>query len=244
MTVSVVQLTHNNRGQVRACLPSVARLVERPEVAEWLVLDNGSTDGTDEDLAAVAHNCPKLRVIRRPRNLGCGGGRNVLWREAAGELVLSMDSDVTVETPDRLPDMIRDLERPGVGIVGEHGGWVRPDWSWTEEAPAEYVGLVPIVCGFCQLFPRSFVEGWTQREEYGPYWLDDSEFSLQVQEAHDVQGWVARYGMRHQWSKTNGRHEAVRRAAWAAFRDRWRLAGLAVHRAAVAGKRARWPPPR
>jgi glycosyltransferase involved in cell wall biosynthesis len=239
MTVSVVQLTHNNRGQVRACLPSVARLVERPEVAEWIVLDNGSTDGTAEDLEAIAHNCPKLRLILRRENLGCGGGRNVLWREAAGELVMSMDSDVTVEGPERLADMIRDLERPGVGIVGEHGGWVRRDWSWTEEAPAGYVGLVPIVCGFCQLFPRSFVDQWTQREEYGPYWLDDSEFSLQVQEAHDVSGWVGRYGMRHQWSHTNGRQEAVRRAAWAAFRGRWRPAGLAVHRAEGAAKRSR-----
>lgn len=237
MTVSVVQLTHNNRQQARRCLPTVARLVERPEVAEWLILDNGSTDGTVEDLQALARNCPKLRLILRPKNLGCGGGRNVLWREARADVVLSMDSDVTVEYPGRLPAMLQDLARPGVGIVGEHGGWVRRDWSWTREAPRGYVGLVPIVCGFCQLFPRGYVEGWTQRAEYGPYWLDDSEFSLQVQEAHDVQGWVGRYGMRHEWSKTNGRQEGVRRAAWAAFRHRWRRAGLAVHRPEGAARR-------
>ena len=228
--VSIVQLTYNNLDQVGRCLPSVARLAERAEVAEWIVLDNGSTDGTLDLLTEIAGGSPKLRVIPSPENLGCGGGRNVVWRQAAADLVLSMDSDVMVEDPGRLPDMIRDLERPGVGLVGEHGGWIKRDWSWTEEAPAEYVGPVPIVCGFCQLFPRSFVEGWTQRAEYGPYWLDDSEFSFQVRDGHDLTGWIGRYGMVHEWSHTNGQDERQRKAAWKAFRKRWRAAGLEVHR--------------
>lgn len=230
MTVSIVQLTHNNLDQVRRCLPTVAELAARPEVVEWIVLDNASTDGTGQELCRLAPGWPKLRLILSQENLGCGGGRNVIWRQAVGDLVLSMDSDVAVLEPARLADMIRDLERPGVGLVGEHGGWVKRDWSWTEEAPAGYVGAVPIVCGFCQLFPRRFVDGWTQRTEYGPYWLDDSEFSLQVQEAHDLSGWIARYGMVHQWSGTNGKDEKVRRAAWDAFRYRWHGAGLSVHR--------------
>lgn len=228
MNVSVVQLTHNNLGQVRDCLPTVARLAARPEVLEWIVLDNASTDGTAEELEQMAGRWPRLRVIRSTENLGCGGGRNVIWREARGDAVLSMDSDVFVEDPPALVRMLADLARLGVAVVGEHGGWVRPDWSWTVEAPAGYVGPVPIVCGFAQLFRRELVDGWVQRPEYGPYWLDDSEFSLQAGAA----GWIARYGMRHAWSKTNGRDERVRRDAWAAFRRRWRRAGLAVHRPA------------
>lgn len=236
--ISIVQLTYNNLDQVVRCLPTVARLAARPEVAEWLILDNGSTDGTAAELLAMAEECPKLRLLIEPKNLGCGGGRNVVWRAARGDLVLSMDSDVTVTAPQRLPDMIQDLERPGVGLVGEHGGGVRPDWRWTVEAAADYVGPVPIVCGFCQLFPRRFVEGWTQRAEYGPYWLDDSEFSFQVQKAHGLAGWIGRYGMVHEWSGTNGKDEAVRRAAWSAFRKRWRPAGLAAHLEAGRADRA------
>jgi len=228
VSVSVVQLTHDNRGQVLDCLPSVAALAAAAEVIEWIVLDNASADGTADELEAMAARWPKLRVIRSQVNLGCGGGRNVLWREARGDLVLSMDSDVLVEDPAVLSRMAADLARPDVAIVGEHGGWVRPDWSWTVEAPAGYVGPVAIVCGFCQLFRRELVDQWVQRPEYGPYWLDDSEFSLQAGAA----GWVARYGMRHAWSHTNGQNEAVRRRAWSAFRRRWRPAGLPVHRQA------------
>lgn len=238
--ISIVQLTHNNRDQVVACLPSVAELAARPEVGEWIVLDNASTDGSLEELERIAGRCPKLRIIRSRRNLGCGGGRNVIWREARGELVLSMDSDVLVEDPAALGRMVADLARPGVAIVGEHGGWVRPDWSWTVEAPAGYVGPVAIVCGFAQLFRRELVDTWVQRPEYGPYWLDDSEFSLQAGAA----GWVARYGLRHTWSGTNGKDEAVRRRAWAAFRRRWRLAGLAVHPDNIGQGAGRGAPPR
>lgn len=228
MSVSVVQLTHDNRDQVRRFLPTVAALVGRREVREWIVLDNGSSDGTAEDLRALARNCPKLRVIWARANLGCGGGRNVAWREARGELVLSLDSDVEVTRPEALAEMVRDLARPGVGIVGEHGGWIRSDWGWTVEAPRGYVGRLPIVCGFCQLFRREFLTDWVQRAEYGPYWLDDSEFSLQVQERHGLQGWIGRYGLLHAWSRTNGRDNSARRAAWVAFRDRWRRSGLEV----------------
>lgn len=224
MNVSIVQLTHNNADQVRRFMPTVAVLAERPEVGEWLVLDNGSNA---ETLAALDElRSPKLRIIRSAENLGCGGGRNELWRMACGDLVLSLDSDVDVTQPEAIGRMAADLARPGVRVVGEHGGWVRRGWSWTEEAGRDYAGPVPIVCGFAQLFRREEVDAWAHRPEYGPYWLDDSEFCLQLGAA----GWIDRYGFGHAWSFTNGRDEAARRRAWNIFRRRWRPAGLAVHR--------------
>lgn len=224
MSVSIVQLTYDNADQVRRYMPTVAALAERPEVVEWLVLDNGSNDETRAALEEL--RSPKLRIVWSAVNLGCGGGRNELWRQAAGDLVLSLDSDVDVTRPEALWQMAADLAQPGVRVVGEHGGWVRPDWSWTEEAAADYVGPASIVCGFCQLFRRCEVDAWVHRPEYGPYWLDDSEFCLQLGAA----GWIARYGFGHAWSHTNGRDEQVRRRAWDSFRRRWRPARLPVHR--------------
>lgn len=232
MNVSIVQLTFNNADQVRRFLPSVARLAARPEVVEWIVLDNASTDGTAQELERLAVAEPKMRIIRSPENLGCGGGRNVAWRQAIGDAILSMDSDVEVTDPAALPRMLADLARPGVGVVGQHGGWVRRDWAWTVEAAAGHRGPVAIVCGFCQLFRREVVAGWVQRPEYGPYWLDDSELCLQIREAYDLAGWTDDYGIVHAWSHTNGRDDRVRRQAWAAFKKRWRPAGLDVYQPA------------
>lgn len=225
MTVSIVQLTYNNRDQVRRCLPTVAALAASDEVLEWIVLDNASTDGTGDELDVIAADCPKLRVIRSAKNLGCCGGRNVIWRQAVGSVLLSMDSDVKVENCHVLPRMLADLKRPGVQVVGEHGGWIRRSWAWTTEAPRDYVGRVPLVAGFCQMFRRELVDTWEPFSLQWLYWLEDSDFCLQANAA----GWIARYGMRHAWSRTSGRDDNIRRRAWAAFRKKWRGAGLDIH---------------
>lgn len=228
MNVSIVQLTYNNMDQVRRHLPTVAWMAARDEVAEWIVLDNASTDGTREQLAEFAKTWPKLRVICSDENLGCGGGRNVALRQAAGDLILSMDSDVDVTRPAALAEMAADLERPKVAVVGQHGGYVRRDWLWTQEAAADYVGPVPIVCGFAQLFRRSVLDIWKLPEGYPPYWLEDSDFCLQLQEGLGQGGWVGNYGLVHKWSQTNA-NENTRQATWRMFRKRWRTAGLGVH---------------
>lgn len=229
MSVSIVQLTYNNRDQVLQCLPTVAVLAQSKQVVEWIVLDNASTDGTGDELDAMAKRCRKMKVVRSDKNLGCCGGRNVIWRQAKGDFLLSMDSDVFVENPHVLPVMISDLERRQVAIVGEHGGWVRPNWTWTEQAPAGHIGYVPIVAGFCQLFRRELVEKWEPFSLTWLYWLEDSDFCLQA----GASGWIDRYGMRHSWSQTNGRDDRVRLKAWAAFRNKWHRVRLPVHRPRV-----------
>jgi glycosyltransferase involved in cell wall biosynthesis len=229
MSVSIVQLTYNNLDQVRRYLTTVAWMAARDEVVEWIVFDNGSTDGTPQQLEEFAKTWPKLRVIASDRNLGCGGGRNVALRQAVGDVVLSMDSDVDVTRPSALAEMLADLERPGVAVVGQHGGHVKRDWTWTEEVPPDYVGLVPIVCGFAQLFRRSVLDVWVLPEGYPPYWLEDSDFCLQLQEGLDQVGWVGNYGLVHQWSNTSA-NEADRKRTWKMFRKRWRASGLEVHR--------------
>lgn len=226
MSVSIVQLTYNNRTQVARCLPTVAVMALRDEVKEWIVLDNASRDGTLDELERMRGICGKLRIIRATTNLGCCGGRNEAWREAKSEFLLSLDSDVYCEQLAVLPRMMADLKSRRAAVVGEHGGWVRRDWSWTESAPDRYVGAVPIVSGFCQLFRRELVDRWKPFNLTRPYWLEDSDFCLQA----GGRGWIDRYGMRHTWSRTNGRDEAARLEAWEEFRGRWQGAGMRVTR--------------
>lgn len=227
--ISIVQLTHNNRDQVRRFLPTVARLASRPEVLEWIVLDNASSDRTVDQLKRIRHK--KFRFVASPENLGCGAGRQALWPMAAGELILSLDSDVDVRTPGTIVQMIRDLERPGIGVVGEHGGWIRPDWTWTEEART-HSGEVPIVSGFCQLVRREAVAVLLKQKIYARYWLDDAEFCLGLAR-QGLGGWIDRYGYRHRWSKTNAGDNANRLRIWAEFRQRWERRGLGVRPAAA-----------
>ncbi len=76
---------------------------------EWLLSDNGSTDGTRE---MVREKYPYVRILENGDNLGVAGGRNRLFWNSRAKYVMILDSDTLVqpgcvdtlvETAERLP---------------------------------------------------------------------------------------------------------------------------------------------
>ena len=82
---------------------------------EILVVDNASSDGTPERVAA---EFPGIRLICNARNLGFAGGVNVGIRASRHPLVLLLNPDTRVsgEAVVRLVDQLD--AHPEVGIVG------------------------------------------------------------------------------------------------------------------------------
>ena len=119
MDISFVILTWNSRSYVRACLDSIhAALGPTGLVYEVLVFDNGSVDGTADDLAAVASEMPQiLKVFSSPTNLGTTRSRNALLRVATGRLLCVMDSDVEVPLGAIAPLVAYLDANPSVGLV-------------------------------------------------------------------------------------------------------------------------------
>src|SRR5438067_11104471 len=65
--VAVVMITWNRRAEVLRSLANFTVLPERPRI---LVVDNGSTDGTAE---AVAAQFPQVEILEAGKNLGAAG---------------------------------------------------------------------------------------------------------------------------------------------------------------------------
>jgi hypothetical protein len=61
---------------------------------EIVIVDNLSTDGTQEALAAWAAECPRLKVIER--KCGAAEGRNIAIRQAAFDQIISTDMGVSL----------------------------------------------------------------------------------------------------------------------------------------------------
>lgn len=91
-TLSIIICVYNEAASVLSVIDQV-RTVSLS--AGWskdvLVVDNCSTDGTREQLQALAY--PDVRVIYHARNLGKGASVRTGFREAAGEFGVIQDAD-------------------------------------------------------------------------------------------------------------------------------------------------------
>ncbi len=61
---------------------------------EILVIDDGSTDGTFDQVRALSPSIPALRGIRFRRNFGKSAALSVGFREARGRAIVTMDGDL------------------------------------------------------------------------------------------------------------------------------------------------------
>jgi GT2 family glycosyltransferase len=109
-TISVVITVHNGGLALRSCLASLAR--NREQFGEFLVVDDGSTDGAVEYAAEFGARVLRLRSRRGPAN-----GRNVGALAATGDIILFLDADVCVHD-DTIPKIRQRLrEDPELGAV-------------------------------------------------------------------------------------------------------------------------------
>jgi len=126
ITLTVTVITRNERHNIAECLRSVAF------ADEWVVLDSGSTDGTQ----AIARSMG-ARVVESAEWAGFGVQKNRALDLAHGEWVLSLDADERVSP--LLAERIRAVVsgRPGEGACGYElsrlsrfcGQWMRHgDW--------------------------------------------------------------------------------------------------------------------
>jgi N-acetylglucosaminyl-diphospho-decaprenol L-rhamnosyltransferase len=90
--LSVIVVTHNGRDLALATLRSARARVGDLRV-EWLVVDNGSTDGTPE---AIERAFADVRVFRAA-NRGFAAGNNIALAHATGRYVLLLNPDVEIE---------------------------------------------------------------------------------------------------------------------------------------------------
>lgn len=94
LTVGIA--TFNRRREVDLCIRSLLRTAVAADQWEIVVVDDGSTDGTQAYLESTFADVP-LRVIYRDVNIGKANGpapvRNIAIRQAKGETLAFLDSD-------------------------------------------------------------------------------------------------------------------------------------------------------
>lgn len=201
--VSVVMPVYNALPHLDGAVRSI--LDQTHHDFEFVIYDDGSTDGSTERLREWARQDSRIRLFEGERNLGPVGSSALVVEHSTAPLVARMDAD-DLCSPHRLA---RELEvirtNPRAGLVGtlfdvidDHGRKIRgPDlWRLTRKAP-----FVPFAAHGSILFRRSVFDRVGGYRAECEYWEDQD---LVVRMATLTEVWVipsALYQVR-QWTKS------------------------------------------
>lgn len=95
LEASIVIPSWNGKELLELCLPPLLKAVQRSGGNhEIIVVDNGSSDGSPEFLAA---NFPGVKVVRSAANLGFGKAANLGIKASTRDIVVMLNNDMVVE---------------------------------------------------------------------------------------------------------------------------------------------------
>ena len=111
--VSIVIVTYNGRDLVRRCLRSVYEHT-RDVTFEVIAVDNASTDGTPDMIAA---EFPQVALVRRSMNAGFAAGVNDGIRRARADSFFILNPDAVLEGNVLAPLLAYLAQHSGIGLL-------------------------------------------------------------------------------------------------------------------------------
>jgi N-acetylglucosaminyl-diphospho-decaprenol L-rhamnosyltransferase len=119
--LSIVLVGWNNKAYLDPCLKSLYES-EMKNTFDVIVVDNGSTDGSQQMLA---EKYPQVRIIQNPGNVGLGKASNQGIEATTGRYILLLNND-TIVNGSSFDAMVDFLDKnPKTGAVG--GKLLNPD---------------------------------------------------------------------------------------------------------------------
>jgi len=109
--ISVVVPVYNEEGNLPRLIPKLIGVLKSLGRSwEMIFVDDGSTDGSTKILRDMASEHPSLRVVRFRENRGLSTALVAGMREARGEIIVTLDSDLQND-PGDIPKLLAYLDR-------------------------------------------------------------------------------------------------------------------------------------
>ena len=120
--ISVVVPRYNEAESLPELVAWIDRVAEGHGLSyEAILVDDGSSDASWEEVERLKTRYPALRGIRFARNYGKSAALYCGFAAAAGEVVVTMDADLQ-DSPDEIPELRRMILEEGYDLVS---GWKR-----------------------------------------------------------------------------------------------------------------------
>ena len=173
MKLSVIVPAYNAEKTIRQSLDSI--LAQTRPVDELIVINDGSTDGTEEILQEYRDAYPDCFRFRTVENGGQGRARNIGFDLSSGDWIGYVDSDDWID-PEMYERLIAAAEREGADLALCEVLAHFPDGSTARESIYREERAMA-AAGFAnnKLFRRSLIENVRFPEE--KLWYEDAEFT-------------------------------------------------------------------
>ena len=135
--ISIVIPVYNESESLRPLHEEIAAVaVAEPLELEVLFVDDGSTDGSWEVIRDLSHQHLHVHGIRLRRNFGKAAALLAGFRNARGEIILTMDADLQ-DDPKEIPRFLKAMDGEGGPRLDVVSGWkkVRHD-PWHKVGPS------------------------------------------------------------------------------------------------------------
>ncbi|MBN8667723.1 MAG: glycosyltransferase family 2 protein [Chitinophagales bacterium] len=141
MDVSLVIPLYNEEESLPELCTWIERVVTENGLSyEIILVDDGSNDRSWEVIQTLHQKNPQVKGISFQRNYGKSAALNEGFREAQGEVVITMDADLQ-DSPDEIPELVRMVRQDGFDLVS---GWKkkRYDNTLTKNIPSKFFNAV------------------------------------------------------------------------------------------------------
>jgi len=109
--ISVVAPVYNEEGNLPFLIPKLAEVLKGlGRSYEMIFVDDGSSDGSRRILKEMASQYPFIRILRLKENRGLSTALMAGMREARGEKIVTLDSDLQNDPAD-IPRLLEYLDR-------------------------------------------------------------------------------------------------------------------------------------
>jgi glycosyltransferase involved in cell wall biosynthesis len=107
---------------------------------EVIMVDDGSSDDSWKVITGISNNDNRFKGIKFKRNYGKSAALNVAFKEAAGDVVITMDADLQ-DSPDEIPALFRKIKEENFDLVS---GWKRKRYDnvLTKNIPSKFFNAV------------------------------------------------------------------------------------------------------
>ena len=120
MNVSIVVPLFNEVESLPELCGWIDRVLSENKLSyEVILVDDGSKDGSWEQIESLKLTYPQIRGVRFRRNYGKSAALHTGFGMASGEVVITMDADLQ-DSPEEIPEMRRMILEEGYDVVS---GW-------------------------------------------------------------------------------------------------------------------------